>query len=164
MAKRGPKPAPPEVMRAKGSYRKDPQRENKSAPSANGDAPKMPADLDDLAREKWAQIVDDLRSIGVLSSECGEILTAYCVAYSEWRKARDIINTEGMTIPNGSGSDKRHPNLCDLHKYRDQMNRILPELGLTPSSRGRLVSTKPSDGDRGDIADLMDRLGGCFTN
>lgn len=162
MGIRGVKPQAPEVQKAKGAYRKNPQRENKEAPQANGGEPAKPADLDEKAGEKWDQLCDDLRSMGVLSSELGDTLTAYCTSYSEWVKARAIVAELGMLVETGSGSVKRNPALLDVHKFRDQMNRMLPELGLTPSSRGRLVSIKPQADDHSEISDLMERLGGSF--
>jgi hypothetical protein len=49
---KGRKPIAAEIKRATGAYNKNPQRENKSAPTADGNDPDMPDWFDELETEK----------------------------------------------------------------------------------------------------------------
>ena len=138
---RGRKKLAPEIMEASGAYEKNPNRRNKDAPKANGFEPTMPDYFNDEERQKWVELVADLRSMGILSSETRELLIAYCTAYGGWMKARRAVESAGLAlVDKENGTIKRNPFCSELHKYRDAMNRLLPEFGLTPSARGNLVS------------------------
>ena len=156
---RGRKPLAPEVHKAKGSYKKDPQRENKHAPKADGKEPTMPDWFSDLEVEMWKELVAYLRQMGVLSSENKELMIAYCTAYAGWQVARKEFVACGGLITDAKGEPKRHPAGTDMHKFRETMNKLLPEFGLTPSSRGKLVSMNPTE-DESPFAGLLERLSG----
>jgi P27 family predicted phage terminase small subunit len=58
------------------------------------------------------------------------------------------------------GTDiKRNPFSVELHKYRDEMNKLLPELGLTPASRSKVSANDPDDGKDDPFASIMARMG-----
>ena len=162
MAGKGRPAIAPEVMEANGAYIKDPQRRNKSAPRANGRAPEMPDYLDEIEIAKWDELVADLDEMGILSTELREMLIAYVTAFSGWLRARVAVQEQGMVIveigANGSAISKRNPHSLELHKYRSTLDKLLPEFGLTPSARGRLVSLKASDGDENPFGELLARF------
>ncbi|HUS39555.1 MAG TPA: P27 family phage terminase small subunit, partial [Pirellulales bacterium] len=89
-----------------------------------------------------------------MSSELREMLVSYCAAYGAWMDARRQIATEGQLV-----DGKRHPLSTDLHKHRDTMNRLLPEFGLTPASRSKLVSMKDDSKDN-PFGMLLERMSG----
>jgi len=160
---KGRKPIAAEIKRATGAYSKNPQRENKSAPTADGNDPDMPDWFEGLEREKWAELVSDLRRNGVISSDTREILIAYCTAYRYWREARIKVATTGLAI---EGFDKqgnvqitRNTYVTEMSKFRDQMNRLLPELGLTPASRQKLTAITADDEKENPFASIMARMG-----
>ena len=160
----GRKPRAPEVAEAAGAYTKHPGRRNPDAPRADGERPKPPKWLDKEALEKWHALLDLLEKNGLVSSDTLDILVAYCSSYSSWRKTQKMIDKQGMSYVDAkTGNLKRNPLLADLHKYRDQCNRLLPELGMTPSSRGRLVSKKRDEEDD-PFKELLSRLGGGSPN
>lgn len=147
MAQRGVRPMATEVAEASGTLAVNKGRRNDQlSPRSDGCAPEMPDYLDEHGQDKWAELVTDLSSMKVISSECRELMIAYCVAYSGWRRCLVLVNQIGpvMTSRNLDGSIKLSRNLVsiELHKYRTQMNKLLPEFGLTPSSRTRLVAFK----------------------
>lgn len=152
-SKAGRKPLAPEVQRARGYYKENPERENKHAPAANGDEPVMPEFLGKLGQEKWKELVVDLRRMGILSSETREMLISYCQAWQGWHDAMEIINEDGLLDIAG----KKHPLCSERDKHRDTMNRLLPEFGLTPSSRGRLISLAPpkEEDPFNEVLDMM---------
>jgi P27 family predicted phage terminase small subunit len=160
---KGRKPIAAEIKQATGAFRKDPQRQNKSAPVADGLDPEMPDWFEDLEREKWQELTADLGRNGVISSDTREILIAYCTAYKHWREARDKVKETGLAI---EGVDKqgnmqitRNTYVTEMSKFRDQMNRLLPELGLTPASRQKLTSLKLDDDKDDPFASIMARMG-----
>lgn len=136
----------PEVMEARGSYKAHPERRNEAAPKANGNEPQMPDYFTEDEQWKWIELVEDLQQMGILSTDTRELMIAYCTAYGGWMKARKAVETTGVVLvqknDNGKTVIKRNPFSAELHKYRDEMNRLLPEFGLTPSSRGKLISLK----------------------
>jgi P27 family predicted phage terminase small subunit len=91
---------------------------------------------------------------GICSSDLREIMIAYCTAYGGWMLARKAVLKTGIVLvqKTDDGIDaKRNPFSVELHKYREEMNRLLPELGLTPSARARMVATLPPEEDEFDI-------------
>ncbi len=87
----------------------------------------------------------------VISSECRELMIAYCEAYSGWRTCLAMVRRIGPVITErdaaGKVTVKKSHLSVELHKYRQQMNKLLPEFGLTPSSRTRLVAFKGMEED-----------------
>ena len=66
----------------------------------------------------------------------------------------------GGIITDSRGEPKRHPAGTDMHKHREAMNKLIPEFGLTPASRGKLVSMNPKQDDNpfgGLLAKLQSR-------
>ena len=160
----GRKRLAPEVHEAKGTFNVHPERRNKRAPKSDNARPKMPDDFDEHEKKKWGQLCKILEKNRVMSTDLVEILTAYCTAYGGWMRARDAVRKTGIVIiektPDGKIKDiKRNPFSVELHKYRDQMNKLLPELGLTPASRSRVSSTDPGDSEDNPFAEIMARMG-----
>jgi len=159
---RGRKALAPEVHEAKGTFNVHPERRNKRAPKSDKTRPEMPDDFDDHEAKKWNQLCDILEKNAVMSTDLIEILTAYCTAYGGWMKAREAIKKTGIVLiqKSESGTDvKRNPFCVELHKYRDQMNKLLPELGLTPASRGKVSALDLDDKKDDPFAAIMARMG-----
>jgi P27 family predicted phage terminase small subunit len=147
---KGRKKTAPEILKMQGSYAKNPQRENKSAPKADGQEPEMPHYLNDDEKLKWGQLLQDMKQNGICSSDLREIMIAYCTAYGGWMQARKAVQKTGIVLvqKTDDGIDaKRNPFSVELHKYREEMNKLLPELGLTPSARARMVANVPQEED-----------------
>jgi P27 family predicted phage terminase small subunit len=160
---RGRKPLAAELKEATGAFRKNPKRKNKAAPVADGKCPQMPDWFDDRESQKWAELSADLKLNGVLSSDTREILIAYCTAYAKWMEAREQVANTGLAI---EGVDKAGNTLIaknayvgEMNKFREQMNKLLPELGLTPASRQKLTSLKLDDEKEDPFAKIMARMG-----
>jgi len=107
----------------------------------------MPEYFDHHAKEKWNELLGDFQTLGILSSDCREIFAAYCIAYSQWRRCLDLVRQTGPALVERDGQRvmirKNHLSV-ELHKYAQQMDRLRPEMGLTPSARGRLRSISPT--------------------
>ena len=158
----------PEVHESKGTFNVHPERRNKRAPKSDNARPKMPDDFDEHEKKKWGQLCKILEKNRVMSTDIVEIITAYCTAYGGWMRARDMVRKTGIVfITKEKGPDgkdvvkdiKRNPFSVELHKYRDQMNKLLPELGLTPASRGKVSSIDAGDDEENPFASIMARMG-----
>ena len=160
---KGRKPIAAEIKQATGAYNKNPQRKNKAAPVADGSHPDMPPWFGELEAEKWHELVADLDRNGVISSDTREILIAYCTAYAHWREARAKVAETGLALigvdKEGNTQITRNAYSVEMRNFRDQMNRLLPELGLTPASRQKLTSLKLEDDKDDPFASIMERMG-----
>ncbi len=139
------------------------RRSDELAPRSDGCTPEMPEYLDDHGQQKWGELVNDLSNMKVISSECRELMIAYCEAYSGWRRCLNLVRQVGVVIMTRDGDGKtimiRNPVSAELHRYRNQMNKLLPEFGLTPSSRTRLVAFKGTE-QNDPFVQLLSRLSG----
>ena len=137
----GRKRMSPEQAEATGYYKKHPERKNASCSKSDGIEPPVPSYFNDDEKQTWAKTIADMKKIGSLSSDLGQLIEAYVVAYCGWLSLRKRIEKEGETITvektGGIMDVKRHPLLPDLHKLRDQANKLLPELGLSPTQRSK---------------------------
>ena len=141
----------PEILERSGAYAINPSRKNHEAPRANGKHPEKPDYFDDDESQMWMQLCSDLDEMGVMSTDNRELMIAYCCAFGGWIKAKRMVAKLGQVIvskkTDGTVVTRRNPFSVELHKYREEMNRLLPEFGLTPSSRSRLKSVKTEEED-----------------
>jgi P27 family predicted phage terminase small subunit len=160
---RGRKSLAAEVKESTGAYNKNPQRRNKSAPKADGLPPLVPKWFGVAEKSKWKELVSDLTANGVISTDTREILIAYCTAYGKWMEAREKVEETGLAIVgfdrDGNQTISKNAYVGEMHKFREQMNKLLPELGLTPASRQKLTSLKVDDEGEDAFASIMKRMG-----
>ena len=160
---RGRKPIAFEIKERQGAFVKNPQRKNSAAPSADGCAPKIPSGLCKVAKAKWKELSADLQRNGVLSSDTREMLLAYCVTFAKWMEARAKVEETGLAIHSvdklGNEVISKNPYVAEMHKFREQLNKLLPEFGLTPASRQKLTSMKLDDKQEDPFAKIMERMG-----
>jgi P27 family predicted phage terminase small subunit len=139
VAKRGPKPAPTELKLLRG-VRED--RINPASPAVVEGDPPCPAHLDDVARSKFHELVNDLRANGVLSRTDAASIELYASTYSLWRMARDDLKeAKNLTVEGAMGGTKTNPVLSIVTTTSGLLARLQSEFGLTPSSRSRVSST-----------------------
>ena len=133
---KGRKPRAVEVQEASGAFIKDPQRRPKSIVKADAKAPEMPKVIsnDKVAKEVWLETCEVLRESGILSKTDTHLLTHYVLTYAEWVKCAEHIQRHGHEDENG----KTSPQSTAYFKLAAQHTKLLPELGLSPSSRARL--------------------------
>lgn len=140
MATRGRKPKPPELKILAGTR---PDRIPADAPAALKGRPACPDHLDVIARQEWDRIVPELEELGVLSRTDGAALVLYCSTYSRWRSALDEIKAKGLLVPAKVGV-RVNPAVAIAASCEAQMARMLAEFGCTPSSRSRVVGSRPA--------------------
>ena len=160
---RGRKPLAAEIKHATGAFRKNPKRQNKAAPKADGLSPEMPDWFGEVETQKWNELSADLKANGVLSSDTREVLVAYCTTYAKWIEAREKVADTGLAIEgfdkDGNRTITRNAYVSEMNKFREQLNKLLPELGLTPASRQKLTSLKLDDKKEDPFAKIMARMG-----
>lgn len=159
----GRKPLAQEVKEATGAFRKNPQRKAKTAPTADGVSPIPPKGICKVAKSKWKELIKDLQRNGVLSADTREMLVSYCTIFAKWMEARQKVEETGLAIESvdkmGQLVISRNPYVSEMHKFRDQLNKLLPEFGLTPASRQKLTSMKLDDKKEDPFAKIMERMG-----
>lgn len=160
---RGRKPLAQEVKELTGAFRKDPQRKAKAAPTADGQSPVQPKGLCRVAKSKWREMIGDLKRNGVLSTDTREMLVAYCTTFAKWMEAKAKVEQTGLAIESvdkyGNQVITRNPYVAEMHKFREQLNKLLPEFGLTPASRQKLKSMNLDDKKEDPFAKIMERMG-----
>lgn len=102
------------------------------------------------AAEEWARVVPVLTKSAGLAAIDTSVTLDYCVATArvEWCERR--ISVEGLIVT-GQRGPVRNPLTTIANQYRTQLKAYIGELGLSPSSRGRL--TVPQDGEDDDPFD-----------
>jgi len=138
MGRRGPRPTPGDVMKAKG----DPgghARDRGEEPAAPKGAPGMPTWLSREAKGEWRRIVPRLEAMGVLSTIDRAAIATYCEAWSDFVKWTAWLKKKGHTYSGPNGASCARPEVGYRDKARQEMRHLLAEFGLSPASRAGLV-------------------------
>ncbi len=140
---KGRKPKAREVQIAEGRHLKNPKRYATEIPETSSDDPVMPEHLDDTAKQEWERVEVLFRAAGMWTSTYQATLELYCETYSNYRRALELVRVSGQALrtqqDDGSWEIKRNPYSVELHKYKEELLRQLSEMGMTPSSRSRVV-------------------------
>ena len=153
---RGPKPRAIEVQEASGAFRKDPQRRPTNIIKADDTAPEPPpvVSSDPIAMACWRETTEILASSGILSRTDQHLLCHYVIVYSEWCKVASHVQKHGHEDENG----KTSPQSVAFFKLSTEHNKLIGELGLSPSSRARLsvATSDPHDAKKNtDVATYL---------
>ena len=82
------------------------------------------------------------------------VFASYCQAYARWKAAEEFITSHGYVSMTPAGYVQQLPHVSISQTYQKIMNRCAEQLGLTPSSRSRLIAGEPG----GSIKDEMEEL------
>lgn len=97
-----------------------------------------PAELNEVAAREWDRLVAELEPRRVLTDLDRNALAAYCAAYALWSDATDSLRRFGPMLKSPSGYPVQSPYVAIASRQTAIMMRIAGELGLTPTSRGKL--------------------------
>lgn len=160
----GRKPKPPQLKLIEGNPGKRPVPDAPQAPPIAPRKPKwtelVPGRTSSETRVRkdadteWQRIVPVLDSLGLLSTIDHAILTDYCVVWARIQQGERLISHQGFTTTSEKGALAKHPVVTVLNQYRTQLRFYLGELGLSPSSRGRLEL--PTGTGESGADDLLD--------
>jgi P27 family predicted phage terminase small subunit len=134
MGKRGPRPAPTAIKRARG-VRSD--RINASEPVPEGRVPSCPSHLSPEARRLWRRLAPDLYRRGVLTTWDVELLAFFCDLVDQTWRARELLGP-GLLVKGRGDTLITNPA---WRMYRDgiaELRGLAQEFGLTPSARSTL--------------------------
>lgn len=141
-----PKPTPSKLKELKGNPGKRPLNEDEPIFSAMDET--APESLDEEGAAEWNRIVDELRTSGVVTKMDETILWAYCQEFSIAKKAAKELKGNGLIIKAPSGYPIKNPYLSIQHRSLYLLKSLASELGLSPSSRSRVVAIPTKKGDK----------------
>ena len=123
-------------------------KKNKHEPKPKIGAPPPDADLSAVAREAWLDVVARLEGTGVITQAERPLLRLYATTVADLKTAEADLAVHGPIMLVGKqGYAQLSPYATLVRDLRKQIKAILTELGLTPSSRTKLKTTMPTDGD-----------------
>jgi P27 family predicted phage terminase small subunit len=110
-------------------------------------APECPAFLNEYAKEEWHRIVDDLVTLGVVTELDTAELAAYCIAWADFKRAREQIEmrgaADGMIDIALSGYKQMSVWLQIANNAEARMRSAGNSFGLNPAARSRLNVKSP---------------------
>ena len=153
MAKPGTKPQPTHLKMVRGNPGK--RKLNDQEPQPDITMPEPPAILSEQALAQWEVVAPQLHQMGVLTMIDATLLDMYCVAYGNWCEAQEKIRKFGPLTKSPSGHLQQSPYMQIANKAFEQMRAMLPEFGMTPSSRSGL-KTGETNNNKNPFASLRD--------
>ena len=145
----GRKAEPTALKLIKGTARKH-RIKNEPKPKQAARVPAPPAELGQKAKAEWRRVAKVLHETGVLTGIDTKALANYCQAYDDMLTARGLLHAHNLANPDSinllkkmSGDAKTHPYVDQIRQHRADMLRWAAEFGITPSSRTRVVVSKP---------------------
>jgi len=137
---RGRKPLPTAVKKIRGNPGHRPMNANEPKPNPLTYDP--PKHLSSNAKKHWKETFKLLEGVGVLSALDADVLSLYSETKSKWVHAMEQIKENGYVINAPSGFPVQSPWVQIANKAFDQLMKILPEFGFSPSSRSRINMEK----------------------
>ena len=148
---RGRKPKPTALKVLAGNPGK---RKLNHEPTCAPGIPDCPEFLDAEAKAEWFRTAKVLSDMGVLTMADRSALAAYCMAYSRWVHAEDLVKKFGTIVKSPEkGFPMKSPYLTVADQALETMRKLMVEFGMTPSSRSRLRLA-----DVGSAGDEFDRF------
>ncbi len=149
MKRRVPIARPARERVLKGNPSKKPTREP-PAPSKE-DVPSCPAWLSAEVKEEWNRVALELARRGLLTKLDSTALACYCVSCARWRKANEIIRTQGEVYVTPKGYLQPRPEVAIARMAAEMMRTLAVEFGMTPVSRAR-IGVAPAGEDNDPMA------------
>lgn len=137
MGQRGPAPKPTALKILAGNPGHRPI--NAAEPQPDRSMPACPKWLTAEAKAEWRRVAKRLHDAGVLTSVDRAVLAVYCQAWARWVEAEQMIDLHGQTTTNDKGVAYLSPWLTAAISARKDVAGFAAQLGMTPSSRSRLI-------------------------
>lgn len=149
---RGRKPKPLSVHKTHGTYRRDRHAEEINMPKG---APSCPEHLTGEAAAEWERLRAALAP-GMVCKADRAILAAFCACHGRLVEAELKVAELGAVITTTKGELKINPWLRVADESRKQLRGLAAELGLTPSSRGRVTPVHSGSEEEDAFFKLLD--------
>jgi P27 family predicted phage terminase small subunit len=131
---------PTEVKKQRGTLR--PDRQNANEPVLVPTIPPIPTWLSEDGQKAFTDLSNLLYDMSVLTEADCLSLTLLCDSYSEYKKAKEVINELGATmeVTSREGNTKSviRPEVQIANQSFVRVFQLLKEFGLTPSSRAKV--------------------------
>jgi P27 family predicted phage terminase small subunit len=103
----------------------------------------LPAELTDpVAQAEWTRIATMLIDSGQVTRADKAVLVGYCSKYAQWQALEKEAATHPFIVRSPNGYPLPNPALCMANKVFGLLLKAAAELGITPSSRSRVVAQK----------------------
>ena len=137
---------PTEVKKQRGTLRQD--RANPNEPQLSPTKPPIPTWLSDDGQKAFVELSNLLFDMSVLTEADSLSLTLLCDSYSEYKKAKEIVNELGSTMEvvsrEGNSKSVIRPEVQIANQSFVRVFQLLKEFGLTPSSRAKVNAIENS--------------------
>lgn len=137
-------PLPTEVLKARGTYRKD---RRPGEPGDEVDAPDCPEFLDGEGRAEWERLVPLLLERRTMSLAAAGTLAGMCQNWSLFVEASKRLNAL-IVDPKAKAMDLRRWSTLAHETYGHYL-RAVQEFGLTPASKAK-VQASPAKAKKDD--------------
>ena len=143
---------PTELKKQRGTLRKD--RMNENEPKLPSIIPPIPTWLSEDGQKAFSELSNLLHDMSVLTQADELALTLLCDAYSEYKRAKEVVNELGATmeVTSREGNTKSviRPEVQIANQSFVRVFQLLKEFGLTPSSRAK-VNAIENQGNTPDV-------------
>jgi P27 family predicted phage terminase small subunit len=144
MGARGPARMPTATLKARDSWRAKDRVDYDADHLLCERAPSPPKHLSADAKACWKDVIKPLMAMKVIGPGDLKTLERYCVHWSRWRRANDLIEENGMFEEDENGRMVESSYSTAAYRADTALLKIEQQFGLTPSSRSR-VPLKPAD-------------------
>jgi len=103
------------------------------------------------ALAEYRRMSRKLSALGLLTDIDGALFALYCDAYARWVVSSRGLQKHGLLVKGHRGVPSKSPYATMVNQALDQVVKIAPEFGMSPSSRARI----PAD-DTGGLYDEED--------
>lgn len=156
-ANSGRKPLPATVHQIRGNPSKKPASELAAAVAAEGEpkslltnlpvvAPDPPAFLNAEAKAEWTRVVGVLVTMGLMSEVDRNELAIFCVAYADWKLAREKIEAlgeSGYVSDTPSGYKQISAWMALANRAEERMTKAGNSFGMSPAARAKFTEVRP---------------------
>ncbi len=106
----------------------------------------IPADIEAEAKEYIQDVLDMLKSNGVMEDVDTAALTMLARNYSMFIKASKQIEKDGLTVESDRGNISPHPAIKIAKDAQTQAMKVMAEFGLTAKARTKLPKLEATTG------------------
>jgi P27 family predicted phage terminase small subunit len=163
MGTRGPKPTPTALLKLRGSWRGELNRNEPKPPKKKRILP--PKGIRARAKIVWNRIFPIVRNMQVMTVADVDALERYCETLIIWRDLRDFLDTNGTAMAiienehyEGTGRNRvliprrivrftKYPQAKQFLEFSAAITRYEESFGLNPSARSRLTIELPTNFD-----------------
>lgn len=142
---RGRKPKPTNLKILYGNQGK--RALNEDEPTPDVELVRCPEYIIGEAREQWNTVGPQLEALGVMTRLDAMALAMLANSCARWIAAEAMVKKTGEVLKSAEGGFYQNPYLAVANKAWEQMNKMLVEFGMTPSSRSRITANKPGTTD-----------------